>query len=139
MPAEPATPVLQTLVSPPLNEVVSLLIGATFNEVERELVLQTIVRCNGNRTHAARARDIRAYHPQQNPRVFGYGLSNAHRQARLSAEQLGADHGQRHPQRPAGASSKAETKAVGVQLTEGGPKPRLGLPGQQRLAEVHLG
>ena len=100
MPAEPATPVLQTLVSPPLNEVVSLLIGATFSEVERELVLQTIVRCNGNRTHAARARDIRAYHPQQNPRVFGYGLSNAHRQAGLSAEQLGAYHGQRHPAAP---------------------------------------
>ena len=58
MPAEPATPVLQTLVSPPLNEVVSLLIGATFSEVERELVLQTIVRCNGNRTHAARVLGI---------------------------------------------------------------------------------
>jgi len=54
MPAEPATPVLQTLVSPPLNEVVSLVIGATFSEVERELVLQTIIHCNGNRTHAAR-------------------------------------------------------------------------------------
>jgi len=43
---------------PPLprspNEVVPLLIGSTVGEIERELVLQTLVRCNGNRTHAAR-------------------------------------------------------------------------------------
>ena len=30
------------------------LIGSTVGEIERELVLQTLVRCNGNRTHAAR-------------------------------------------------------------------------------------
>ena len=36
------------------NEVVPLLIGATVGEVERELVLQTLARCNGNRTRAAR-------------------------------------------------------------------------------------
>jgi DNA-binding NtrC family response regulator len=29
-------------------------IGATVAEVERDLVLQTLARCNGNRTHAAR-------------------------------------------------------------------------------------
>jgi DNA-binding NtrC family response regulator len=33
---------------------VSQLIGATVSEVERELVLQTIIHCNGNRTRAAR-------------------------------------------------------------------------------------
>jgi DNA-binding NtrC family response regulator len=36
------------------NEVVPLLIGATVSEVERELVLQTLARCDGNRTRAAR-------------------------------------------------------------------------------------
>jgi DNA-binding NtrC family response regulator len=36
------------------NEIVPLLIGATVGEVERELVLQTLMRCNGNRTRAAR-------------------------------------------------------------------------------------
>jgi len=42
--------------APPLspNEVVPFLIGSTVGEIERELVLQTLVRCNGNRTHAAR-------------------------------------------------------------------------------------
>jgi DNA-binding NtrC family response regulator len=34
--------------------VVRLLIGATVQEIERELVLQTLTRCDGNRTHAAR-------------------------------------------------------------------------------------
>ena len=36
------------------NDVVPLLIGSTIGEVERELVLQTLSRCNGNRTRAAR-------------------------------------------------------------------------------------
>jgi DNA-binding NtrC family response regulator len=36
------------------NEIVLLLIGATVDEVERELVLQTLARCDGNRTRAAR-------------------------------------------------------------------------------------
>jgi DNA-binding NtrC family response regulator len=36
------------------NEVVPLLIGSTVGEVERELVLQTLCRCDGNRTRAAR-------------------------------------------------------------------------------------
>jgi DNA-binding NtrC family response regulator len=34
--------------------VVPLLIGATVGEIERELILQTLARCEGNRTHAAR-------------------------------------------------------------------------------------
>ncbi|HVX75391.1 MAG TPA: helix-turn-helix domain-containing protein [Bradyrhizobium sp.] len=36
------------------NEIVPLLIGSTVDEVERELVLQTLARCDGNRTRAAR-------------------------------------------------------------------------------------
>jgi len=37
-----------------LNQVVPLLIGSTVGEIERELVLQTLARCDGNRTRAAR-------------------------------------------------------------------------------------
>jgi DNA-binding NtrC family response regulator len=36
------------------DQIVPLLIGATVGEVERELVLQTLARCDGNRTRAAR-------------------------------------------------------------------------------------
>jgi DNA-binding NtrC family response regulator len=36
------------------NEIVPLLIGSTIGEVERELVLHTLRRCEGNRTRAAR-------------------------------------------------------------------------------------
>jgi DNA-binding NtrC family response regulator len=36
------------------DAVIPLLVGSTVTEVERELVLQTLARCDGNRTHAAR-------------------------------------------------------------------------------------
>jgi DNA-binding NtrC family response regulator len=36
------------------DQIVPLLIGSTVGEVERELVLQTLARCEGNRTRAAR-------------------------------------------------------------------------------------
>jgi DNA-binding NtrC family response regulator len=36
------------------QDIVPLLIGATVGEIERELVLQTLARCDGNRTRAAR-------------------------------------------------------------------------------------
>jgi DNA-binding NtrC family response regulator len=36
------------------NEIMPLLIGSTVSEIERELVLQTLARCDGNRTRAAR-------------------------------------------------------------------------------------
>lgn len=39
---------------PPSCAVVTLPLGTTVAEVERELVLQTLASCNGNRTHAAR-------------------------------------------------------------------------------------
>jgi len=40
--------------APAPHEIVPLLIGSTVGEIERELVLQTLARCNGNRTRAAR-------------------------------------------------------------------------------------
>jgi DNA-binding NtrC family response regulator len=36
------------------HQIVPMLIGATVEAIERELVLQTLARCHGNRTHAAR-------------------------------------------------------------------------------------
>ncbi len=36
------------------QQAIGLLIGATMEEVECELILQTLVHCEGNRTHAAR-------------------------------------------------------------------------------------
>lgn len=42
----------------PANAIVPLLIGTPLCEVERELILQTLARCNGNRTHAARLLDM---------------------------------------------------------------------------------
>lgn len=50
--AVPAPPVPAPALAP--NEIVPLLIGSTVGEVERELVLQTLGRCGGNRTRAAR-------------------------------------------------------------------------------------
>ncbi len=50
-----AAPVLEIpapLLTP--NQIVPLLIGSTVGEIERELVLQTLARYEGNRTHAAR-------------------------------------------------------------------------------------
>ena len=51
----PAT-ALETPASSSLapDQVVPLLIGSIVGEIERELVLQTLARCNGNRTRAAR-------------------------------------------------------------------------------------
>ena len=62
----PASPVAASFVTatttlaaermaPPLaHQIVPFLIGSTVGEIERELVLQTLSSCNGNRTHAAR-------------------------------------------------------------------------------------
>jgi DNA-binding NtrC family response regulator len=36
------------------SQIVPMLIGSTVEAIERELVLQTLARCHGNRTHAAR-------------------------------------------------------------------------------------
>jgi DNA-binding NtrC family response regulator len=40
--------------APATHDIIPLLIGSTVDRVERELVLHTLVRCNGNRTRAAR-------------------------------------------------------------------------------------
>lgn len=50
--AVPALEIPATSLTP--NQVVPLLIGSTVGEIERELVLQTLARYDGNRTHAAR-------------------------------------------------------------------------------------
>ena len=47
-------PALPATHSPAPNEIIPLLIGSTIEEIERELVLQTLARCDGNRTRAAR-------------------------------------------------------------------------------------
>jgi DNA-binding NtrC family response regulator len=44
----------ESMAPPPAHQIVPFLIGSTVGEIERELVLQTLSRCNGNRTHAAR-------------------------------------------------------------------------------------
>ena len=36
------------------SQIVPMLIGSTVEAIERELVLQTLARCDGNRTHAAK-------------------------------------------------------------------------------------
>lgn len=48
-----AGPVLSRHAPTP-HEIVPLLIGATVEEIERELVVQTLGCCDGNRTRAAR-------------------------------------------------------------------------------------
>jgi DNA-binding NtrC family response regulator len=52
-----AAPAAPTPASSP-DEIIPLLIGATVGEVERELVLHTLARCDGNRTRAARVLGI---------------------------------------------------------------------------------
>jgi DNA-binding NtrC family response regulator len=46
-------PFSDSQIRPP-HEIVPMLIGSTVEAIERELVLQTLARCHGNRTHAAR-------------------------------------------------------------------------------------
>ncbi len=49
----PETPLSESQVLSP-HQIVPMLIGSTVEAIERELVLQTLARCDGNRTHAAR-------------------------------------------------------------------------------------
>ena len=53
VPSEVTSPAIPAPALTP-NEIVPMLIGATVGEIERELVLQTLARCGGNRTPAAR-------------------------------------------------------------------------------------
>lgn len=46
-----STPDAQTLAP---HQIVPMLIGSTVEAIERELVVQTLARCDGNRTRAAR-------------------------------------------------------------------------------------
>ena len=52
-----SAPEAPRLTSSP-DEIIPLLIGSTVGEVERELVLHTLARCDGNRTRAARVLGI---------------------------------------------------------------------------------
>jgi Fis family transcriptional regulator, factor for inversion stimulation protein len=55
--SDAASPSLVPLAVPPsrsATEVLPLLIGTPLSEIERELIVQTLARCNGNRTHAAK-------------------------------------------------------------------------------------
>ena len=52
------------------NEIVPLLIGATVGEVERELVLQTLARCDGNRTRAARVLGLSVHTMRNKIRLY---------------------------------------------------------------------
>jgi len=66
------------------NQIVPLLIGATVDEVERELVLQTLARCDGNRTRAAR--ELGISRATLIKKIKEYGLeSNEARQLRQRA------------------------------------------------------
>jgi DNA-binding NtrC family response regulator len=49
-----AAPLPVPTLSRAANEVVPLLIGTPLSEIERELIVQTLLRCSGNRTHAAK-------------------------------------------------------------------------------------
>jgi DNA-binding NtrC family response regulator len=49
-----AAPFAMAPSSRPATEVVPMLIGTPLSEIERELIVQTLGRCNGNRTHAAK-------------------------------------------------------------------------------------
>ena len=49
----PAIPQPESQARSP-HEIVPMLIGSTVEAIERELVLQTLARFDGNRTHAAR-------------------------------------------------------------------------------------
>ena len=51
--AMPEIPLSDSQIPSP-HEIVPMLIGSTVEAIERELVLQTLARCHGNRTHAAR-------------------------------------------------------------------------------------
>ena len=51
--AMPEIPLSDPQIPSP-HEIVPMLIGSTVEAIERELVLQTLARCHGNRTHAAR-------------------------------------------------------------------------------------
>jgi len=55
------------------NEIVPLLIGSTVGEIERELVLQTLARCDGNRTRAARVLGVSVRTLRNKIRLYSTG------------------------------------------------------------------
>ena len=57
--------------TPSPHEIVPMLIGLTVEEIERELVLQTLARCHGNRTHAARVLGLSVRTMRNKIRLYG--------------------------------------------------------------------
>ena len=69
------------------SELIRLLIGSTVEEVEQALVVQTLARCDGNRTHAARVLGLSVRTLRNKIRVYtAEGIEvPAHIQARLDS------------------------------------------------------
>ena len=53
------------------HQIVPMLIGSTVEAIERELVLQTLARCQGNRTHAARVLGLSVRTMRNKSRQYG--------------------------------------------------------------------
>ena len=52
------------------DQVVALLVGSTVGDIERELVVQTLARCEGNRPHAARVLGLSVRTPRNKIRQY---------------------------------------------------------------------
>ena len=60
------------------HQIVPMLIGSTVEAIERELVLQTLVRCQGNRTHAARVLGLSVRTMRNKIRQYGTDRVDTH-------------------------------------------------------------
>ena len=69
--AVPAPEIPASSLTP--NQIVPLLIGSTVGEIERELVLQTLARYDGNRTHAARVLGVSVRTLRNKIRLYSAG------------------------------------------------------------------
>ena len=63
---------------PSPHEIVPMLIGSTVEAIERELVLQTLASCHGNRTHAARLLGLSVRTMRNKIRQYGTDGSDIH-------------------------------------------------------------
>ena len=80
------------------HQIVPMLIGSTIEAIERELVLQTLARCHGNRTHAAR--------------LLGISLRTLRNKLRAQRETAAANDGQLLPIPTAESDETAWTDEV---------------------------
>ena len=84
--AVPAPEIPASSLTP--NQIVPLLIGSTVGEIERELVLQTLARCDGNRTRAARVLGVSVRTLRNKIRLYTAGGINVPAHAEQSPAQL---------------------------------------------------